>query len=64
MLDYGSWAPTLSRDEIIDIANAASRPTFRRRFRGRLRSALPDEVNGELSLSIVATDLDAAPSAS
>ena len=37
VLDYGSWVSTLSRDDVIDIAEQASRPAVRGRVRGRLR---------------------------
>ncbi len=58
VLDYGSWASTLSRDDIIDIASRHLDQPFEAAFEDVFGSAPPDELNGELSLTIVATELD------
>jgi hypothetical protein len=60
VLDYGSWASTLSRDDIIDIASKHLDQPFEAAFEDVFGAAPPDELNGELSLTIVAADLDAS----
>ena len=60
VLDYGSWASTLSRDDIIDIATKHLDQPFEVAFEDVFGSAPPDELNGDLSLTIVAAELDAS----
>ena len=60
MLDYGSWVSTLSRDDVIDIATKHLDQPFEAAFEDVFGSAPPDELNGDLSLTIVATELDAS----
>lgn len=60
VLDYGSWASTLSRDDIIDIATDHLGQPFEAAFEDIFGSAPPDELNGELKLTIVAAELDAS----
>jgi hypothetical protein len=60
VLDYGSWVSTLSRDDIIDIANRHLNQHFEAAFEDVFGSAPPDELNGDLSLTIVAAELDAS----
>ncbi|WP_242686299.1 endonuclease NucS [Aeromicrobium sp. IC_218] len=60
VLDYGSWASTLSRDDIIDIATKHLDQPFEAAFEDVFGTAPPDELNGDLSLTIVATELDAS----
>jgi hypothetical protein len=60
VLDYGSWASMLSRDDIIDIATKHLDQPFEAAFEDVFGSAPPDELNGELSLTIVAAELDAS----
>ena len=60
VLDYGSWASTLSRDDIIDIATKHLDQPFEAAFEDVFGSAPPDELNGDLSLTIVAAELDAS----
>ena len=60
VLDYGSWASTLSRDQIIDIASKHLDQPFEAAFEEVFGSAPPDDLNGELSLTIVAAELDAS----
>ncbi|WP_313405016.1 hypothetical protein [Aeromicrobium sp.] len=60
VLDYGSWASTLSRDDIRDIATKHLDQPFEAAFEDVFGSAPPDELNGELSLTIVAAELDAS----
>lgn len=60
VLDYGSWASTLSRDEIRDIATKHLGQPFEASFEDVFGSAPPDELNGDLSLTIVAAELDAS----
>lgn len=59
VLDYGSWVTTLGRDEIIDLAGDHLGEPFEAAFEDAFGSPPPDELNGELQLTIVATDLDA-----
>lgn len=58
ILDYGSWVSTLSRDEVIDIADKHLDQPFEAAFEDVFGSAPPDELNGELQLTVVASDLD------
>lgn len=60
VLDYGSWVATLTRDDVIDLANDHLDGPFEAAFEDVFGGTPPDEVNGELQLTIVATDLDAA----
>jgi hypothetical protein len=60
VLDYGSWASTLSRDDIIDIAKKHLDQHFEAAFEDVFGSAPPDELNGDLNLTIVAAELDAS----
>ena len=60
VLDYGSWASTLPREEIIDIANAFLGEPFESAFEDVFGSAPPDELNGELQLTVVASSLDSS----
>jgi len=60
VLDYGSWASTLSRDDTIDIATKHLDQAFEAAFEDVFGSAPPDELNGDLSLTIVAAELDAS----
>lgn len=60
VLDYGSWATTLSRDDIIDIATKHLDQPFEAAFEDVFGTAPPDELNGDLSLTIVAAELDAS----
>ena len=60
VLDYGSWASTLSRDDVIDIASKHLSQPFEAAFEDVFATAPPDELNGELSLTIVASELDSS----
>ena len=61
VLDYGSWVSTLDRDSIIDLANEhRGDEEFEAAFEGVFGTSAPDELNAELQLTIVATDLDPA----
>lgn len=60
VLDYGSWVSTLSRDDIIEIATRHLDQPFEAAFEDVFGSAPPDELNGDLRLTIVAADLDAS----
>ena len=60
VLDYGSWASTLSRDDILSIATKHLDQPFEAAFEDIFGSAPPDELNGDLSLTIVAAELDAS----
>lgn len=60
VLDYGSWVSTLTRDDIRAIAQDYLKRPFEEAFDERFGAAPPDEINGELRLTIVASSLDAA----
>lgn len=60
VLDYGSWVSTLSRDEVIDIADKYLDQPFETAFEDVFGSAPPDELNAELQLTVVASALDAS----
>ncbi len=58
VIDYGSWVTELGRDQVIDLANAHLEEPFEVAFEATFGEAPPDELNGELQLTVVATDLD------
>lgn len=60
VLDYGSWVSTLSRDDVIDIAEKYLGQPFEASYEEVFGSAPPDELNGELQLTVVASALDAS----
>lgn len=61
VLDYGSWVSTLPRDDVIDIADKYLSPqSFEAAFEAVFGIAPPDELNGELQLTVVASALDAS----
>jgi len=59
-LDYGSWVSTLTRDEVIGIANDHLGQPFEAAFEEAFGEIPPDELNAELQLTIVATNLDSS----
>ncbi|WP_138945727.1 hypothetical protein [Plantibacter sp. M259] len=60
VLDYGSWASALSRDDVIDIAERYLDRSFEASFEDVFGAAPPDELNRELQLTVVASALDAS----
>ena len=63
LLDYGSWARTLSHTDILDIFNAyrgAEGRSFEAAFEERFEAVAPQELNTGHRLTIVAAELDAA----
>ena len=60
VLDYGSWVTTLSRDDVIKIADEFLTEPFESTFEEIFGIAPPDELNSELQLTIVASSLDAS----
>lgn len=60
ILDYGSWVATLSRDDVIDIADKHLDQPFEAAFEDVFGIAPPDEVNGDRQLTLVASELDNA----
>ncbi len=60
VLDYGSWVSTLSREDVIAIANNHLSQPFEAAFEDVFGGAPPDELNSGLRLTIVAAELDAS----
>lgn len=58
VLDYGSWVSTLSREDVIDIAEKYLDEPFEAVFADVFGGTPPDELNGELQLTVVASVLD------
>ncbi|MEV7428314.1 hypothetical protein AB0N29_01735 [Nocardioides sp. NPDC092400] len=58
VLDYGSWLKTLTRDEVIEQAEQHLSQPFEAAFEAVFGQAPPDEINGDLNLTVVATNLD------
>ena len=58
VLDYGSWVTTLGRDEVIALATEHLDAPFEAAFEDAFGTTPPDELNSELQLTVVATDLD------
>lgn len=59
-LDYGSWVATLDRDTVIDLADRHLEIAFEGAFEEVFGTSPPDELNGALQLTVVATELDAS----
>lgn len=58
LLDYGSWVTTLSREEVMDLAEQHLRRPFEEAFAETFTGTLPDEINAELRMTVVAGELD------
>ncbi|NDK32509.1 endonuclease NucS domain-containing protein [Nesterenkonia haasae] len=58
VLDYGSWVAHLDRDTITDIAQAHLNTQLEEAFDEVFDAPLPDELNNETRMTIVATELD------
>lgn len=61
VLDYGSWVSSLSREDVVAIAdkNLGGEP-FEAAFADVFGAAPPDELRSDLHLTIVAAELDAS----
>ena len=59
-LDYGSWVSALTRDDVISIANTHLDIPLEVAFEEVFGGTLPDELNSELRLTVVATELDSS----
>lgn len=60
VLDYGSWVSSLSREDVIDIANRHLTQPFEAAFEDVFGGAPPDELTDDFHLTIVAGELDAS----
>ncbi|WP_324651615.1 endonuclease NucS domain-containing protein [Georgenia sp. H159] len=60
LLDYGSWVSALDRETVLELANDHLSVPFETAFVETFGGSPPDELNAELELTIVATDLDAS----
>ena len=60
VLDYGSWVSTLSRDEVIGLADDYLSQPFEAAYEEVFGAAPPDELNSELQLTVVASALDSS----
>lgn len=60
ILDYASWTSQLPREEIRDIARRHLGTDLETAFDETFGSSLPDELNGEQRLTIVAATLDSS----
>lgn len=62
LLDYGSWVTGLDREAVIAIANdhLGSRGPFEVAFADAFQAPPPDELNAQLHLTVVASELDAS----
>lgn len=60
VLDYGSWAAQLDRAAISDIAHEHLGRDLEQAFDETFDAPLPDELDAELRMTIVATELDEA----
>ncbi len=59
VLDYGSWISTLDRDAIIAVATEYLREPFEAAFGRAFDDApVPDDINTDLELTVVASSLD------
>lgn len=60
VLDYGSWAQTLTLDEISAVFAEENDGTFAEAFADHFDTPVPDLFNSNQQLTIVASELDAA----
>ena len=60
VLDYASWIKTLSFDKIDSICKEYSKMGIQETFRKYYNIEMPDEINSDHSLLIVATEVDSA----
>ena len=60
LLDYGSWAQGLSLQDISEIYAAKNNAELDDAFADRFASPLPDVVNADQQLTIIASELDPA----
>jgi hypothetical protein len=58
VLDYGSWIVSLNTKEVYELASRWLSVDFRKAFIERFGGPLPDVLNGNHSMVIVATELD------
>lgn len=58
VLDYGSWITELGREKIAEIAAAHLDEELEQAFAEVFDAPLPDELNDEIQMTIVATELD------
>lgn len=60
VLDYASWVSTLSRDDVIEIANRHLGRPFEAAFEDAFGGTPPDELNTDLQVAVVASEIDAS----
>ncbi len=58
VLDYGVWVTTLTRSSVTDIANDHLDQPFEVAFEEVFGETPPDELNTQIQMTIIATDLD------
>jgi hypothetical protein len=58
VLDYASWATTLSEREVKDIAQTYLKRNLEHAFRERFKTTLPDELNNSHTMVIIASAFD------
>lgn len=58
VLDYASWAVMLNTRDVHDIANAYLAKPLPAAFQDRFDRSLPETLNGDLQLVIIASELD------
>lgn len=59
-LDYGSWAQSLTLDQVSSIFAEQNDGTFDEAFADRFGSPVPDLFNSDQQLTVIASELDAA----
>ena len=60
VLDYGSWVRELTLEDVATISAEQHDGNFDEAFVERFRTAIPDVLNADQQLTIVASELDAA----
>lgn len=58
LLDYGSWVTTLSREEVLELASTYLAVPFEEAFADTFGIPTPDELNSDVNMIVVASDLD------
>lgn len=59
VLDYGSWVSTLKREKVIELANGhLGDVAFETAFADLFGDQIPEELNGDVRLTVIAAELD------
>lgn len=60
VLDYASWVATLDRESLLDLYRPTDGSSFEKDFARKFGTNMPEDINAEHKLMIVAAEVDAA----